>query len=170
MRKPFTRFAALLLLCLGTSAVSQAQNQTAPLSVTLDGKKVTGTVVSTISYRGNLDVEFKTSLGTKLTLEIYRNTFSPLPFQVGFDESKSNEKRDRVGKFFYFDSADANAPYYGPGKGTITITAFNAATKAVSGTFTFTLKRVGFNLPAAERGKTVSLTEGRFTNVVFKQM
>jgi hypothetical protein len=163
---------ALLALSLGLlSPFVRAQSAPAPLSFSLDGKPVTGTVVSAISYGGNLDVEFKTSLGTKLTLEIYRNTFSPLPFVVGFDEGKSNEVREKVGKFFYFDNAAGSAaPYFAPGKGTITITAFNAATKTVSGTFAFTLKRTGFDLPQAERGKTVALTAGRFTNVKFKQM
>ncbi len=170
MRTRVPLLAALLLCCLGMSAVSRAQSQYAHLSVTVVGKKVTVTVTSAISYGGGLYFDFKTSLGTKLSFETYRNSFSPLPFQIGFDENQSNAQRDLVGKFFYFDSADANAPYYGPVQGTITITAFDAAAKAVSGTFTFTLKRVGFNLPEAERGKTVSLTEGRFTNVVFKQM
>lgn len=158
-----TRLAALLTLLAFLSAA------TAPGSFTfsVNGVPVPAKVspASTFTMMNVITLTAETPK-VDLMLEIYRKRFPTLPVTIPLDGTTDNAK----GFYFPEKMLPGTKPYYLSRSGTLTITRYDAASRTISGTFSFKGERFDPNTIKSFPGENVEVTNGSFDNVTFKKM
>lgn len=101
-----------------------------------------------------------------LMLEIYRDKFTTLPVTLPIDGTTNNVK----GFYFPEKMLPGTKPYYLSRSGTLTITHFDAATRTISGTFSFKGERFDPVTLKSFPGENIDITNGSFEGVLFKKI
>jgi len=101
-----------------------------------------------------------------LMLEIYRKDLAKVPVTFPIDGTTDNVK----GFYYPEKMLPGTKPYYVAKSGTLTITRYDAATRTISGTFSFKGERFDPMKLKATPGDVVTITNGTFEQVTFKKI
>jgi hypothetical protein len=159
----FTRLAALFGLLVSLSATTAPGTFTFSVNGTPVASKVSP--ASTFTMMNVITLTAETPK-VDLMLEIYRKDFPKLPLTIPIDGTSTNAK----GFYYPEKMLPGTKPYFIAKSGTLTITRYDAATRTISGTFSFKGERFDPMKLKSFPGDNVSVTNGVFESVTFKKL